>query len=26
VDFEKFVAVIKTIDDFWLTIVRLPPE
>lgn len=26
VDFEKFVEVIKSIDDFWLTVVRLPPS
>lgn len=25
VDFDKFVSVIKSIDDFWLTVVRLPP-
>lgn len=25
VDFEKFVSVIRTIDEFWLTVVRLPP-
>jgi CheY-like chemotaxis protein len=25
VDFDKFVSVVKTIDEFWLTIVRLPP-
>ena len=24
VDFEKFVTVIRTIDDFWLSVVRLP--
>jgi CheY-like chemotaxis protein len=24
VDFDKFVSVIRTIDEFWLTIVRLP--
>jgi len=24
VDFEKFVSVVKTIDEFWLTVVRLP--
>jgi chemotaxis family two-component system response regulator Rcp1 len=24
VEFEKFVSVVKTIDDFWLTIVKLP--
>jgi chemotaxis family two-component system response regulator Rcp1 len=24
VDFEKFVTVVKTIDEFWLTVVRLP--
>ncbi len=26
VDLEQFVTVVKAIDDFWLTIVRLPPE
>jgi two-component system, chemotaxis family, response regulator Rcp1 len=26
VDLEQFIAVIKTIDEFWLTVVRLPPE
>ncbi len=26
VDFDQFVNVVKTIEDFWLTIVRLPPE
>ena len=25
VDFDKFVAVVKTIDEFWLSVVRLPP-
>lgn len=25
VDLEQFVGVVKSIDDFWLTIVRLPP-
>ena len=25
VDFDKFVSVVKTIDDFWLTVVKLPP-
>lgn len=25
VDFEKFVSVIRTIDEFWLSLVRLPP-
>jgi CheY-like chemotaxis protein len=25
VDFDKFVSVIQTIDEFWLTVVRLPP-
>ena len=24
VDFEKFVTVVKSIDEFWLTVVRLP--
>ena len=26
VDLEKFVDVVRSIDDFWLTVVRLPPE
>lgn len=26
VDLDQFVQVVKSIDDFWLTIVRLPPE
>lgn len=26
VDFEQFVNVVKTIENFWLTIVKLPPE
>lgn len=26
VDLEKFVEVVRSIDDFWLTIVRLPSE
>lgn len=26
VDLEQFVTVVKSIDDFWLTVVRLPPE
>jgi two-component system, chemotaxis family, response regulator Rcp1 len=26
VDLEQFVAVVKSIDDFWLTVVRLPKE
>lgn len=26
VDFEKFVSVVRSIDDFWLTVVRLPPS
>jgi CheY-like chemotaxis protein len=26
VDLEQFVQVIKSIDDFWLTVVRLPSE
>ncbi len=25
-DFDQFVNVVKTIENFWLTIVRLPPE
>jgi two-component system, chemotaxis family, response regulator Rcp1 len=24
VDFDKFVSVVRTIDEFWLTVVRLP--
>ena len=26
VDLEDFMRVVKSIEDFWLTIVRLPPE
>lgn len=26
VDLEQFVQVVKSIDDFWLTVVRLPNE
>ena len=26
VDLEQFVKVVKSIDDFWLTVVRLPSE
>lgn len=26
VDMDKFIKVIKAIDDFWLTIVKLPPN
>ena len=26
VDLEQFIDVIKSIDDFWLTVVRLPPR
>jgi len=26
VDLEQFVQVVKSIDDFWLTVVRLPSE
>jgi CheY-like chemotaxis protein len=26
VDLEQFVKVVKSIDDFWLTVVRLPKE
>ncbi len=26
VDLDQFITVVKSIDDFWLTIVRLPPE
>lgn len=26
VDLEQFLAVVKQIDDFWLTVVRLPGE
>jgi len=26
VDLERFVAVVKSIEDFWVSIVRLPPR
>ena len=26
VDLEQFISVVKSIDDFWLTVVRLPSE
>ena len=26
VDLEQFIVVVRSIEDFWLTIVRLPPE
>jgi len=26
VDFEQFVKIIKSIDEFWLTVVTLPPK
>jgi CheY-like chemotaxis protein len=26
VDLEQFIAVVKSIDDFWLTVVKLPAE
>jgi chemotaxis family two-component system response regulator Rcp1 len=26
VDFTQFVKVVRTIEDFWLTIVKLPPK
>ncbi len=26
VDLEQFIQVVKSIDDFWLTVVRLPTE
>ena len=26
VDFEQFMRVVKSIEDFWLTVVRLPPQ
>lgn len=26
VDLEQFIKVVKSIEDFWLTIVRLPPN
>lgn len=26
VDLDQFITVVKSIDDFWLTIVKLPPD
>jgi len=26
IDFDQFIKVVKTIEDFWLTIVKLPPN
>jgi len=26
VDLEQFISVVKSIDDFWLSVVRLPPK
>jgi len=26
IDFEQFILVVKAIEEFWLTIVKLPPE
>jgi len=26
VDLEKFISVVKSIEDFWVTIVRLPQD
>ncbi len=26
IDFEQFIKITKTIEEFWLTIVRLPPK
>jgi hypothetical protein len=26
IDFDQFVHVVKAIEDFWLTIVKLPPD
>jgi len=26
VDFNRFMEVVKSIEDFWLTVVRLPPD
>ena len=26
VDFQQFMAVVRAIEDFWLTVVKLPPE
>jgi two-component system response regulator len=26
VDFEKFLSVVRLLEDFWLTVVKLPPK
>ena len=26
VDFDKFITVVRSLEDFWLTVVRLPPK
>lgn len=26
VDFDRFIQVVRSIDSFWLTVVKLPPE
>jgi CheY-like chemotaxis protein len=26
VDLEQFISVVRSIDDFWLSVVRLPPK
>jgi DNA-binding response OmpR family regulator len=26
IDLEQFMTVVKSIEDFWLTVVRLPPK
>jgi chemotaxis family two-component system response regulator Rcp1 len=26
VDLEQFIRVVQAIEDFWLTVVRLPPS
>ncbi len=26
VDFDQFISIVKTIEEFWLTIVTLPPD
>ena len=26
VDLEKFIDVVRSIEDFWVTIVKLPPD
>jgi two-component system, chemotaxis family, response regulator Rcp1 len=26
VDFDKFMAVVRSLENFWLTVVRLPPK